>query len=350
MNRYKKLICLIPFTLALLATNAHACLTFSLQHDKDLVYGRNFDWDVDVGAVIVNQRHVCKTAFVIPPDKPVTWVSKYGSVTFNQFSKEVPIGGMNEKGLVIECLVSRAEYPHPDNRNAINELQWIQYHLDTCSAVDEVIESAQGVRISPYAVNLHYFISDPTGMSAVIEHTDGKMLYRSGKNLSVKVLANTNYDLALETTISQDNRFARCARMIQKYDGRKGAVEFAFDTLDAVSQGDFTKWQVVYDIPGRRIWFRTLQNKRKKQITLSDFDFKHDTETLIIDVNIDGEGSVQKQFRRYTAKLNDELMNTAMAEYRKAGILQHITPDHIEFIRAAVDSCRREDLIMEIKK
>ena len=123
MNRYIKLIWLVPLVLVLLASNTHACLTFCLQHEKDLVYGRNFDWDVDVGAVIVNQRHIRKAAFVIPPDKPVTWVSKYGSVTFNQFNREIPIGGMNEKGLVIECLVSRAEYPSPDKRNAINELQ-----------------------------------------------------------------------------------------------------------------------------------------------------------------------------------------------------------------------------------
>ena len=69
MNRYKKLIWLIPLALVLLVSNVHACLTFCLQHEKDLLYGRNFDWDVGAGAVIVNQRHIRKTAFVIPPDK-----------------------------------------------------------------------------------------------------------------------------------------------------------------------------------------------------------------------------------------------------------------------------------------
>ena len=69
-----------------------------------------------------------------------------------------------------------------------------------------------------------------------------------------------------------------------------------------------------------------------------------------MDVNIDGDGPVRNQFIRYTAKLNDELMNTAMKEYSKAGIMQHINPDHIEFIRAAVDSCRREESHNENKK
>jgi choloylglycine hydrolase len=342
MIRFKKHIWLVSLALALLASHADACLTFCLQHEKKLVYGRNFDWDVGVGAVIVNQRHVRKTAFVIPPEKPVAWVSKYGSVTFNQFSKEVPIGGMNEQGLVIECLVSAAEYPPPDKRRAINELQWIQYHLDTCSTADEVITSAQRVRISPYAVNLHYFITDHSGASAVIEYTDGKLSYRSGKRLPTKVLANTAYDRELKTSTSHDNRFARCARIIRQYDGRKHAVEYAFGVLDAVSQGDYTKWQVVYDIPRRRIWFRTLQKRNMKQIFLSDFDFGNLTEDLIIDVNTDGDGSVRKRFRRYTERLNNELMETALREFRAAGIMQHITAEHVESIRTAVASCKRE--------
>ena len=81
----------------------YACLTFCLENGGNIVYGRNFDWPVETGAVFVNPRNIKKKAFVFPLDeKPMTWVSKYGSVTFNQFSIEVPVGGMNETGLVIE--------------------------------------------------------------------------------------------------------------------------------------------------------------------------------------------------------------------------------------------------------
>ncbi len=133
MKRSRKYLCLVILLwLALIGSSADACLTFCFQYGKNVVYGRNFDWHIDTGAVIVNRRDVRKTAFVFPPEKPVSWVSKYGSVTFNQFSKEVPVGGMNEQGLVIESLMSVAEHPSMDKRKAINELQWIQYHLDTC--------------------------------------------------------------------------------------------------------------------------------------------------------------------------------------------------------------------------
>jgi choloylglycine hydrolase len=32
--------------------------------------------------------------------KTISWISKYGSITFNQYGREFPTGGMNEKGLV----------------------------------------------------------------------------------------------------------------------------------------------------------------------------------------------------------------------------------------------------------
>lgn len=328
--------------LALIGLDAGACLTFCLRHDESIVYGRNFDWEVDVGAVIVNQRHVRKNAFVLPPEKPMSWISKYGSVTFNQFSREVPVGGMNEEGLVIESLVSETKHPRSDERKAINELQWIQYHLDTCSTVEEVIRSARLVRISPFAVRLHYFVSDSSGRSAVIEFLQGKMVHRSDKSLPVKVLANANYDRALRTAISQQSRFARSAGMIEKYDGQTNVVEYAFGVLDTVSQGDFTKWQVVYDIPHRRIHFRTLRKHDTKLISFSDLDFANATEPLMLDVNLDKKGSVQGEFKKHTEQLNDELMAASLREFAKANIMQHIKPAHIEHISQIVASCEHE--------
>ena len=340
--------------LALSASSATACLTFCLQHDDEVVFGRNFDWPVDTGALIVNRRHVQKTAFVPPPEQPVTWVSKYGSVTFNQFSKEVPIGGMNEEGLVIESMVSRTEQPAADTRKAINELQWIQYQLDTCKSVGEVIESARGIRIARFAVGLHYFVSDRSGKGAAIEFLNGKMVHRSAERLPAKVLANTSYDEALltlgggEGTGAKgapfrprgDTRFQRAAGMIAEYDGRQPAVAFAFRTLDAVSQRDFTKWQVVYDITQRRIYFRTLRDHGIRIVELANFDFGRLNDTLMLDVNSGGPGSVGDRFQVYTETLNDALINASLVEFKKAGIMQFIKAEQIAYIKKVVASCR----------
>jgi penicillin V acylase-like amidase (Ntn superfamily) len=342
MNRITIQAWLLVCAATLVVSDADACLTFSLQQGADSIYGRNFDWAVDVGTVIVNQRHVKKTAFVLPPERPMSWVSQYGSVTFNQFSREVPVGGMNEKGLVIESLVSTAQHPRPDTRSAINELQWIQYHLDTCKTVDDVIRSARAVRISKYAVSLHYFVSDHSGESAVIEFIQGKMVHRSANRLPTKVLANTHYDHALNTVRSKKGRFARAAQMIKQYDGKQNAKAYAFSVLDAVAQGDFTKWQVVYDISHQRIHFRTLRNRKMKIIDLSDFDFERAKDALMLDVNIAGDGNMREYFKKCTDQLNDDLMKACLKEFKKAGIMQHIKPEHIEYIRNAVRSSRQE--------
>ncbi len=349
MKRYRKYLLLsIILEMTFFATQGNACLTFCMKNGQDIIYGRNFDWFSGAGAVIINQRNVRKTAFVIPPERPMSWISKYGSVTFNQFSKELPVGGMNEHGLVIESLVSVAEHPPSDRRETINELQWIQYHLDTCKTIEEVIKSARVVRITRYALNLHYFVSDNSGKSVVIEFLDKKMEQRSADTLPVKVLANTDYDTALMTVTSKKksentSRFARASQMIKTYNGKKKPVEYAFAILNKVSQGDFTKWQVVYDLRHKKIYYRSLLKKKTKIIELPKFDFKNTKETLIIGINTEGEGSVHKQFNKYSNKLNDDLIKKCQMEFKKAGMDHLIKTEDLKYIKKAVASCKYEE-------
>ncbi len=109
-------------------------------------------------------------------------------------------------------------------------------------------------------------------------------------------------------------------------------MEYAFGILDAVSQGDFTKWQVVYDIRHRRIYFRTLQKHKTKIIELSQFDFEHEKESLMLNVNTTGEGSVQEKFKKYTEQHNYDLMEKCRTELEKAGVNQLVNAEHIEYI------------------
>jgi penicillin V acylase-like amidase (Ntn superfamily) len=48
------------------------------------------------------KRLQIETATVGESPNPAKWVSRYGSVTFNQYGCENPTGGMNEAGLVVE--------------------------------------------------------------------------------------------------------------------------------------------------------------------------------------------------------------------------------------------------------
>ena len=144
----KKIITTILFIL--IADAVIACTTFSFSDKKgNIVFGRNFDFPVGVGHIEINKRNLRKTAFIRAPEKPLEWISKYGSITFNQIGKEFPYGGMNEAGLVIEQMwLQETAYPQLDERYSLSELQWIQYQLDNSKSVKDVINSDNLVRIS----------------------------------------------------------------------------------------------------------------------------------------------------------------------------------------------------------
>ena len=71
-----------------------ACTTFCVKVGDTVIFGRNYDFEIGGGALIVNPRGLRKTGFL--PRGPA-WTSSYGSVTFNQFGRDFPMGGMNER-------------------------------------------------------------------------------------------------------------------------------------------------------------------------------------------------------------------------------------------------------------
>src|SRR6266480_3041856 len=125
--------CAFSFLLlvCLLVNQSFACTTFCLKHKGEVLFGKNYDWSIGDGLVFVNKRGIAKTATAEGTPRPAKWVSKYGSVTFNQYGRENPSGGMNEAGLVIELMwLDEAQYPKADARPTVGTLEWIQYQLD----------------------------------------------------------------------------------------------------------------------------------------------------------------------------------------------------------------------------
>lgn len=175
-----------------------SCTTFSLVKDGQYVVGKNYDWHLGKGLIIVNKRGVFKNAFQgsqESPDRYATWTSKYGSLTFNQYGREMPSGGINEVGLVVELmLLSSTKYPTRDSRQAIKDLQWIQYQLDNFKKVEEVIASDAQLRILTHEKpGLHFLVADKTGNCAVIEFLDGKLNYHFKDTMTVRALTNHTY-------------------------------------------------------------------------------------------------------------------------------------------------------------
>lgn len=179
------------------AGSALACTTFVLEGGGRIYFGRSMDWFSEDALVIINPRDVRKTAFVTPGNTPAQWTSRYGSVTFNVVGLEVPAGGMNEAGLVVENMwLKQMRYPEADSRPALSSLEWIQYQLDNCGTVAEVLTVAEQVRIDPSALppTVHYLVCDASGDCATIEFLGGKMVCHHGDKLPWRALANDPYD------------------------------------------------------------------------------------------------------------------------------------------------------------
>src|SRR5687767_1893759 len=200
---------LLLVSLLLFRYQLPACTTFFINQDGQMVFGRNYDWITDVGRVNTNARGLSKTSMKTEDGKTITWTSKYGSITFNQYGKEFPTGGMNKKGLVVELMwLEGTKYPGKDDRAALNVLQWIQYQLDNAATVEEVIASDTLVRISAGSVPLHYLIADAAGNAATIEFLNGKMIAKMSKDhkLAYPVLTNHTYDYSFEQMLGGKSR------------------------------------------------------------------------------------------------------------------------------------------------
>ena len=291
---------------------AFSCTTFVLKDKSTLIFGRNLDWVSDNGLVVINKRNTKKTALVFPPEIPATWTSKYGSVTFNQFGKEFPYGGINEKGLVIEIMRSDAEYPAPDNRPALNELQWIQYQLDNSETLDDVIANDNNVRIKAVKQQLHFLVCDKNGNTAVLEFKDGKLKVFKDETLPLPILANSYYPNDVkkyEQNVSC--RFTKVANHLNTYKANPGnPVDYSFKILNDVALDG--SWSIVYDIKHMTIHFKSHSKQTIKTFSMDSFDFDCDTDVMALPINTPYKSKVDTYFKPYNHELNTKIMKDAM--------------------------------------
>jgi penicillin V acylase-like amidase (Ntn superfamily) len=315
------IICVI----AVLGTmpNARACTAF-LQDGGVLIAGKNLDWNNDQGLLIVNKKGVSKRAMVLDPtEKTAQWVSKYGSITFNQYGREMPMGGMNEAGLVVESLwLDSTHLPQPDERPGL--ISWPQYQLDNCRTVAEVLATDKQIRISPtMPMPLHFFVCDREGNAAVVEFLDGKLVCHTGDKLPFKLITNNTCEESL-AYLSQCNgfggskpikqgswdsldRFTIAAERIKTYqpqDSKQSPVQYAFDTLAAVRQGDATKWTIVYDLKKLEIHYKTDRTAEVRTVQLAGLDFNTQTPVRMISINTSHFGVLNPYFSDYDADVN----------------------------------------------
>ena len=329
----KKLL-LVAVTAALLLgpRPARACTTFMLERGGQHFVGKSYDWDKGQGLVVINKAGVGKRALSLSTtDTPATWVSRHASVTFNQFGRELPNGGMNDAGLVVEVMwLDTSVFPAPDARLAVNELQFVQWLLDEFSSVGEVVQHAGDVRVSLIQGKVHSLACDTSGACAALEFLDGALKVTSGPPLEVKVLTNTSYVEALQSLhqhagfggkkalpkgASSMARFARAASLVRAR-AKAEPIEESFRILDAVANDSpATQWRIVYAPEQRKVWFRTHASAKVKSVDLTKFDASCGSAVRVLDIDSPLPGESSDRFEDYTDAANLRLVKLGLAPF-----------------------------------
>lgn len=351
----KKILFLILFFT--LPSLAPACTTFFISDADTKIFGRNYDFQIGKGLLIVNKKNISKQSPTDKNNNSIKWISTYGSVTFNQFGKEYPMGGMNEAGLVVELMwLDGTEYPEADSRPAVNTLLWIQYQLDNASTVQDIIDSDSIIRISRSSVPIHYLVADKNGNCAAIEFIGGKMVYHLSNDMPYRVLTNDFYSASvdyvsqykefggnkeLENNPSSLNRFARTCKLVKEYDpiGKIPAVNYSFDILSKISQGQ-TQWSIVYDLNNLKVLFRTKEADKIKSLSFQNLDFACSTPAKTFDVNSDNVGNISQILSDYSHESNYDLIKYA---FTTVDFLKGTSEETIKSLSAFPDSFRCDD-------
>jgi choloylglycine hydrolase len=304
-----------------------ACTTFMLSSDDSRVVGKCYDWHMGQGLVLINKRGVEKRALPMrPDDRPAAWRSEHASVTFNQYGRELPNGGMNDAGLVVEVMwLDATVLPPPDARPTVNELQWIQYQLDRRANTAEVVAHAAELRVARVSGLVHYLVCDRDGDCAVLEFVDGRLVVTRGPDLVVPVLTNDTYKRSaawlrrfdgfggkerIPTGAGSLDRFARAAdRVRARVHGDPGAA--ALSVLDSVNNST-SQWHIVYDPLHLTVTWRTRSQHGAKRVDLSHFAAGCGAPVEMLDIDADGEGDATARFAPYQEAANARLVERSL--------------------------------------
>ncbi len=305
------LIWLLFFIIITAHYKLQSCTAFCLVNEDTVLLAKNLDWPVGDGFIMLNRKGEVKKSMVLQNGIPARWTSLYNSVTFNQPGKDLPLGGMNEAGLVIEELsYYPSRYPDPQDLSAINELEWTQYQLDNFATVQEVKENLGNPALSKYFIGLHYIVMDRSGAVLVVEFLEGEIAAYSGEELPYKAITNNSYSNSLKYLQNFEgyggdlkiaNRSGSQERFVRAVAGMDNVSEFspeeAFDILDSARRPD-TRWQIVYD-PELMVINCKLNGNRQILLSFNEIDFLGSERIIYFYSNV--EMDEELQFESYDA-------------------------------------------------
>jgi penicillin V acylase-like amidase (Ntn superfamily) len=300
------------------------CTAMVLDNDGHTVFGANFDHTrTDEGLVFINKRGVVKSSVNTgTTGRRARWTTRYASISFNLVGYQYSWGGMNERGLSLSSMsLDETRQPREDPRPPLDSGEWVQYILDTCATIADVIATDSRVRIITVD---HYLVADRYGNAVVIEFLDGRMVWHAAPNLPVAALTNNVYEESCATwerlrrhgnytgQNSSPHRFCLAADRVDGFrptsDAR--AVAYAFDTLDEVRGERFsvspTNWSLVFDTKNLRAYYRTNRNYDIRWVDLKDLDLRCGAPVKMLDIHDGGAGDVADEFFDFDFDVNQD--------------------------------------------
>jgi len=228
-----------------------ACTCFSTKTEQgSQVLGRNFDWS-DHPALLLFTDPPGRYASVSMVDISYLGYSKSDAPEKNPGgllrSPLLPFDGMNEKGLAVGMMaLSSAQAPDDPQKQTVTSLLIIRLMLDHAKNVEEAIAIFENYNIDfQGGPPLHYFITDRSGRSVVVEFVNRK----------ISVLRNTHpwhvatnfilTGLSLETSRASCWRYKKVWETLDNHARMQSPVN-TLSLLKEVSQSN-TIWSVVYD-------------------------------------------------------------------------------------------------------
>jgi choloylglycine hydrolase len=300
--------------------------------------------------VSINKRGIAKSGFMPGTTGQVArWTSKYASVTLTVVGHQLAWAGMNERGLVMSTMaLGETQNPGPDERAPLHSPHWMQYMLDNCSSVEELVAADSQVRI--FETVDHYLVTDRIGDCAVVEFLNGEMLVHTGQSLPVAALTNSTYaeSVALlngvmggyserneaQTITGSLRRFQIAAKQVRAFElaSAEKAVKYAFNILDEVG-GDATLWSIVFDTHDLTVYFRTKSHRAIRYLSLNDFNLSCQAPDMMIDIHEKLEGHIADSMKIYSSDENFEFFRTAIVRREIP-----MSDEQLQAIRTILDS------------
>lgn len=306
------------------------CSTIIVGSGTHKQLAENYDHRLDHGLIGVNLKGTMKENGRQPGEKALRWQVKYGSITFNQFSLELPASGMNEQGLCVALMWHYGgDFGQAEAYSRLSALQWIQYQLDNYQSIAEVMQGLETIRPKQEGIPLHYSLLDAAGNTLQLEFIDGEP--KCYLNQDYPLLTNSSYAECLDAAQIEANeaktypnqsiaRFIHLYRQVSDPHPHSG-----FDLLKSVSQtpdeaeifpwntvgGEptVTAWSIIFNPAEKSILLKTHKNDSIRELRLAEFNFEKEADYLIMDINAGTEGNIRSFFKPYSRTENQAIVS-----------------------------------------